>query len=166
MRPEVYRTTMTTISSLNQTGRLLMQNGRPHYPALDAGLLVARAGLGSVLACFGIQKLAGGTEMWHGLGSALSHFGITFAPAFWGLCAALSEGIGGICLLAGLFFRPAAASLVFTMIVAATMQIRTSGFSDAAHAINVGFAVAGLLLTGPGYYSVDRILFWRNKVNS
>ncbi len=140
-------------------GWLVGQTDRPTYINVDAGLLVMRLGLGGMLMYFGIPKITGGPEMWRGVGGALSNFGINFAPGFWGLCAGLSEAVGGLFLALGLFFRPAAASILFTMIVAATMMLKTKGLFDAAHAIDLGIVALGLLVTGPGVFSLDRKIF-------
>jgi putative oxidoreductase len=76
--------------------------------------------------------------------------------------AACAEFFGGLCLLLGLFTRPAALFLAITMTVAATMHLsRGDGIAVASHAIEDGIMFVALLLIGPGRYSLDRMLFGR-----
>jgi len=126
------------------------------YPKLHLGLLLLRIGLGIMFVLHGWPKLAGGPERWAGVGGAMSNYGITFAPTFWGFLAAVSEFGGGILLLLGLFFRPASIFLFFTMLVAATMHLQKGdAFSDYSHAIELAIVFFSLYFTGPGRYSLD-----------
>jgi len=123
----------------------------------DFGLLIMRAGLGIMMIAHGYPKLTGGPERWTKLGGALSNIGIDQYPAFWGLMAGISEGLGGLLLILGLAFRPACVFLLFTMIVAATSHFyRGDDLLGASHAIELAFVFFGLLFTGPGRYSVDK----------
>lgn len=122
----------------------------------DAVLLVMRAVLGGLMAfVHGWPKLAGGEARWTKLGKSMEHFGIDFAPEAWGLAAALAETVGGALLLVGLFTRPAAAALLFTMFVAGFDHFVEGGLKEAAHPIETGMAVLALLVLGPGRHSVD-----------
>jgi putative oxidoreductase len=127
----------------------------------DAGLLLIRVGLGLMfMFVHGYGKLFGGPDRWARIGSAMASFGLQEGYAFWGFAAAFAEFFGGLLLVLGLFFRPALALMLFTMMVAATSHFaRGEGVSGASHAIEVGIALAGLLLTGPGRYSLDARLF-------
>ena len=127
----------------------------------DIGLLVMRVGFGLMFVLIhGWPKMSGGVSEWASKGAAMGHLGVHFWPAFWGFMAAFSELVGGICIVLGLFFRPMAALLAFTMFVAAFMHFKTGGGLDAAsHAIEC-FAVAlGFVWTGPGRFSVGNLLF-------
>ncbi len=73
----------------------------------DAGLLILRVGIGVMFMIHGWPKLSGGPEVWVKLGGAIGVFGITFAPTFWGLMAAVSEFAGGLMPALGLRNRPA-----------------------------------------------------------
>lgn len=122
----------------------------------DYGLLIIRLGVGGIFMVHGWPKLTGGMEMWAGLGGAMGVFGIGFAPAFWGFMAAASEFVGGLLLALGLLARPAAFFLLLTMVVAAVMHITGGdGFATFSHPLKLVFVFAGLLLTGPGKYSID-----------
>ncbi len=122
----------------------------------DYGLLIIRVGVGAVFMVHGWPKITGGMEMWAGLGGAMGALGIGFAPALWGFMAAASEFVGGLLLMLGLLARPAALFMLFTMVVATVMQITGGdGFTAFSHPLKLVFVFAGLLLTGPGKYSID-----------
>jgi putative oxidoreductase len=92
----------------------------------------------------------------------MGNFGISFAPEWWGLAAALAESLGGLFILLGLLFRPAALVLAFVMVVATTNHIAT-GQGTPAHAFKNAWLFAGLVLVGPGRYSLDHLLASRAK---
>ncbi len=123
----------------------------------DLGLLVMRVGLGVMFINHGAPKMFGGPEGWRGVGGAMGNLGVTFAPEMWGFLAALAEFGGGICLVLGLAMRPACLMMAFTMLVAAIHHLKAGdGIDGASHAIESGVAFVGLLVLGPGKYSVDR----------
>ena len=85
--------------------------------------------------------------------------GIGFpAPRFFALCAEMSEYAGGVLLLFGLFSRPAAFFLAFTMGTAALGFHRVNPFVE--YHITLGFfwLYIVLLATGPGRFSLDAML--------
>ena len=108
----------------------------------------------------GYSKIVGGVTLWRGLGGAFNRvIGLSFVPTFWGFLAMLAEFGGGVCLIAGIFFRPACAAILFTMLVAAISIIRGGyGFNSASQTIELGIAVAALLLTGPGKFTARQFL--------
>ncbi len=125
----------------------------------DVGLLILRIGLGSMFIFHGAPKMFGGPETWEKVGLAMGSLGIQFLPTFWGFMAALSEFIGGICIILGVFFRPACVLLTITMIVAAIRHLSGGdGLRGASHAIEDGVVFLGLILIGPGKYSLDHKL--------
>jgi len=127
----------------------------------DHGLLLARVGLGlMMILAHGAPKLFAGPELWEKIGGSMAHFGIHFAPTFWGFCAALAEFGGGIALILGLAVRPASASLAFTMLVAAVMHLAAGeGLKGASHPIEIGVVFLALILAGGGRFSLDAKLF-------
>lgn len=114
--------------------------------------------MGSMMILHGWPKLAGGTKRWEALGAAMQHLGIEFFPAFWGFAAAASETLGGVLLILGFFFRPAAGLLFCTMVVATTMRYKLGGgeFLEWAWPAEMGILFLSLILIGPGRYSLDR----------
>ena len=121
------------------------------------GLLIMRIGVGAMMMVHGLPKLTAGTEKWGKVGESMESFGITFAPVFWGFMASVSEAIGGLLIILGLFFRPAALLLLITMIVAATKHFtQGDGIQGAGHAVELAFVFFGFLFLGPGKYSVDK----------
>ncbi len=123
----------------------------------DAGLLILRVGIGVMFMIHGWPKLSGGPEVWVKLGGAIGVFGITFAPTFWGLMAAVSEFAGGLLLALGLLTRPACVFLLSTMVVAAAMHItKGDGFTVYSHAMKAGVVFLSLIFVGPGRFSLDQ----------
>jgi len=121
----------------------------------NTGLLLIRLGLGIMFIMHGYPKLLGGPDRWEAVGGAMGNLGITFLPVFWGLLAALAETVGGICFLLGLFFRPVAIILAFTMLVAALSHPhRGDGLMGATQAIEIAVAFFGLAYVAPGTYSL------------
>jgi putative oxidoreductase len=139
--------------------KLLFSN----YSYTDLGLLIIRLGVGLSMSIFhGWGKITGGPETWSGIGSNMAALGLDFAPVFWGFMAALAEFGGSLCLILGFFFRPAAALLVITMIVAAARHLGLpadspgSGWGGASHALELLAIYLGLLLAGPGKYRLNQ----------
>ncbi|WP_257668860.1 DoxX family protein [Parapedobacter tibetensis] len=123
----------------------------------NTGLLLIRVGLGIMFIIHGYPKLLGGIKMWEGVGGAMSEVGITFLPIVWGFLAAVVETFGGLFLILGLFFRPTALLLTFTMLIAALKHLGAGdGLMGASHAIEIGVVFLGLAFIGPGKYSVDK----------
>ena len=108
----------------------------------------------------GYPKIAGGITLWRGLGGAFNRLiGLSFVPGFWGFLAMLAEFGGGLCLIAGIFFRPACVTILFTMFVAAVSIVRGGyGFNSASQPIELGIAAAALFLTGPGKFTLSNFL--------
>jgi putative oxidoreductase len=126
---------------------------------LDVALLVLRVVIGlSLLILNGYGKMTGGPELWTRLGGSMQHLGISFSPVFWGFMAAFSESAGSAFLVIGRFFRPAAALLAFTMVVAVLTHLNMppeserSGWKGASHALQLFGVYAALFLSGPGRY--------------
>ncbi len=149
---------------LQKKQRAMMKWKFKTYP--DLGLLTIRVILGlAYIFVYGGRKLFAGPEMWTNIGSAVSKLGIHFSYPVWGFLASCAEFFGGILILIGLFFRPAAAFIIITMLVAANEGYVTGGtLSSIAHPLELGITLLGLFLMGPGRYSVDYHLSGRRKV--
>ncbi len=121
----------------------------------DIGLLILRIGIGIAFMVHGSGKIFN-PDRWEAIGASMANFGITFMPSFWGFMAAFAEFGGGILFVFGFFFRPAAAMMAFTMLVAMTVHIsKGDGFSGYSHAMELGIVFLGLLFVGPGRLSID-----------
>lgn len=132
--------------------------GNPQAGLVDWGLLLLRVGLGAAFITHGVPKLLGGPETWQALGGAMTNLGVHFAPAVWGLAAALSEAGGGLLFALGLLFRPACAALLATMAVALVMHLgKGDPFLVYSHALDDGVVFLALFIAGPGSLSLDRL---------
>jgi putative oxidoreductase len=127
----------------------------------DLGLLVVRLAIGASVAIFhGYGKLVSGPEGWARTGANMKNLGITFYPEVWGFAAMSAEFFGSILLALGILFRPAAAVLAFTMLVAMTRHLSLppdaagAGWKGASHALELFAVYLGLLLVGPGRYTL------------
>jgi putative oxidoreductase len=125
----------------------------------DTGLLILRLGIGAIFLVHGTPKILGGPAKWEQLGMAMSNVGIDFMPVFWGFMASCSEFFGAICLMLGLLFRPAAALMAFTMIIATTMHLtKGDGFNVASHPMKCVVLFVSTAIIGPGKYAIDQKL--------
>ncbi len=125
----------------------------------DAGLLVLRIGLGIAFLIHGLPKLTGGPKVWKAVGAAMGNLGIDQFPEMWGLLAAVTEGIGGVLLVLGAFYRPVCLLLTFTMIVATcqlTIGTDKPDFKNYSHPLKMAVVFFGLAFIGPGKFSVDK----------
>lgn len=132
-----------------------------HDKYRDYGLLVLRIGIGSMFVFIhGLPKVMGGAQMWIGLGGAFNRIiGISFFPVFWGFMAMLSEFGGGLCLIAGVLFRPACSFMLFTILIAVTSIIRGGyGFSAASQPFELGIVLLSLIFTGAGKLTLLNLL--------
>ncbi len=126
----------------------------------DLGLIIIRVGIGILFIFHGWPKITGGPETWGWLGKALSSYGINFMPEVLGFIASISEFIGGIQLVLGLFTRTSLIFLFGTMAVAALMHLGAGDpFGKVSHPLMALAVFAGLFFTGPGKYSLDEKLF-------
>lgn len=127
--------------------------------AADTGLLLVRvfAGLSLALA-HGLGKLPPA----EGFVTGVEEMGFPL-PALFAWAAALSEFGGGLLLAIGLLTRPAALSVLITMLVAAFVRNAGAPFGgDRELALLYGSTALLFLLAGAGRYSLDLQL--RRKV--
>jgi putative oxidoreductase len=121
-----------------------------------------RIALGGILIPHGCQKLFG---MFGGLGlsgNAALFDRIGYSPGmFWGTLVGLTELIGGILLVVGLFTRFAAAAVLIFMIVAVKFTSAKGFFwSNGGFEFPLLLGVCALffLIRGGGSLSIDRML--------
>ncbi len=124
----------------------------------DLGLLIGRLGVGAIFIVFGWHKLSGGQTAWTHYGHAMVSIGINFMPNVWGLVAAFSEFVGGILIVLGFVFRPAATLIALTMIVAfvSTFREHSHSFTQYSRPIEMFCIMIVFIFVGPGKYSFEK----------
>jgi putative oxidoreductase len=121
------------------------------------GLFVMRVGLGVMMFMHGLPKLTGGIPKWESLGHNMSYLHINFIPIFWGFMCAITECIGGLFLVLGLWFRLVSILLLINFVVAVVaMMAKGNSIMDASEAIELCFVFFGFIFLGAGMYSVDK----------
>ena len=124
-------------------------------------VLLMRLVLGVVFFAHGAQKLLG----WfggYGMEGTLGFLHSLGVPAFFGYSAIFAEFFGALLLLAGLLTRPAALAIGITMMVAILKVHIGKGFFSPAgmeFPLTLLLVALGILLYGPGRYSVDALVF-------
>ena len=129
---------------------------------MDIGLLVLRLVVGLTMAAHGSQKLFG----WFG-GAGLERFATIFANIgykpglFWAVVVGLTEALGGLLLVLGLFTRPAALAVVIFMINAIYVTSAKGFFWTAGgfeYSLLLLLVALYFLIRGAGCCSLDRKL--------
>lgn len=119
----------------------------------DLGLLIFRVFIGlSMAIAHGLGKVPPPDMLIDGVAGMGFPLPVVFA---WG--AALSELIGGLLIAVGLFTRPAALSLGFTMAIAAFVAHSADPFDKKEMALLYLVACVLLFFQGAGRFSLDRI---------
>lgn len=133
----------------------------------QAGILILRVGIGiAFIFTHGYSKIMGGPELWAKIGGSMGNMGITFAPAFWGFMASISEFGGGILILLGLFTRPASAFMAFTMLVAFMQHTsKLDPWARAIYPMELFSVFMCLLFIGAGKYSLDYLFFKKKNAD-
>jgi len=132
----------------------------PHRHALlvDVGLLLARLSFGAMMLTHGWAKLTNFDAYsakfmdFLGLGSSLSLGLAVFAEFFCSLLLGL-----------GVLTRFAALNLAFTMVIAAFVAHGDDPFKKKEMALLYLTAYVVLLLTGPGRFSIDRLIVGKRE---
>ncbi len=126
---------------------------------VNTGLLVLRIGIGIMFMFHGVPKLLGGPDMWEKIGSSMSYVGIDFLHVFWGFMAGFAEAVGGLFLMLGLAFLPAALMMTFTMFIALMTHFgKGDGFTGYSHALESMILFISLAITGPGKYRLSTFI--------
>jgi putative oxidoreductase len=119
----------------------------------NLGLTLLRMFTGIGLMTHGFSKFPPSAQFVEGVEKMGFPFAIAFAWA-----AALAEFAGGALLLAGLFTRPAAFFILFTMLVAVLGVHINDPFARKEMALLYGFLALAFLLMGAGQWSVDALI--------
>jgi putative oxidoreductase len=119
---------------------------------LGLGVTFIAYGLQKVFGMFGGPGMGGYTQMLSGLG---------FVPAiFWAYASALTELLGGVCVLIGLGTKIAAAFLFVNIAVAALVVHLPNGFFMADNGVAYTFLIAcaavSLVILGAGKFAVTK----------
>ena len=118
---------------------------------LDAAVVLPRAFAGLALAVdFGASKLPVPEWFVTDVGNLGFPLPVVFAWA-----AVLAEVVGGLCLIVGFLTRPAAASIVCTMLVAALLQKAGDPLWERLPSLFFMAVAYYSLLLGGGRYSID-----------
>ena len=126
---------------------------------MNRALLLTRAVFGFLIVYLhGIPKLMGGPERWQRLGSSLTgSLGIEGVNIFFGFMAMMAETLGGLLILIGLYTRISASFLAFTMLVAFSGHLARDGFAGSENPLLFLAYFVGLILSGAGTFSVDKL---------
>ncbi|MEV0064722.1 DoxX family protein [Nocardia sp. NPDC050718] len=138
--------------------------------AAGIGLLVLRVGFGGLMAAYGAQKLFG---WFNGMGwqtTTDSFEAMGYNPGvLFGTLAGLSELVGGLLLVFGLF-TPLAAAIVLGTMINAINVLWAGGLFPADPSVTgystplvYAIAAAGLAFTGPGRFSLDAGRPWARQ---
>jgi putative oxidoreductase len=121
--------------------------------------LLLRLVLGAIFIAHGFAKISSGM---HGFTSSVANLGFPMPVAFaW--AAALSEFLGGICVVLGLFTRWAALAIAAVMAVAVTQVHLDEGLVGGYEFPLALLAIAvSLMLSGAGPISFDKNVLHRD----
>src|SRR5437879_3827766 len=132
---------------------------------MDIGLLVLRVVVGLTIAAHGSQKLFGwfGGGGLDGTAGALEHLG--FRPGkLYAVVTGVAEAGGGAGLALGLLTPLGAAAVIGAMVAAVVSAHWSKGFfaTSGGYEYALALAAAGVALafTGPGRFSLVRLLGW------
>jgi putative oxidoreductase len=128
------------------------------YEQPNFGLLMLRVGIGSVMVLHGLPKFLGGAEVLTNVGQAMSVYGLNTMPLLWGSLVASSEVVGGLFILTGFLFRPAALMIAFTMLTAVILKLpdmpSLSNFKEFAYPLSLFFVFSSLFFIGAGSFAM------------
>ncbi len=126
------------------------------------GLLVLRIAAGLIFVLHGWGKLTGNPsiEMFAGMVGGLGFP----MPMFFAWVVALTEFLGGLALIVGIFVRPAAVLLSIVMLVALGMVKKFALPAGDVELALLSIAVA-LALVGPGRFSLAAMMMKDKKMH-
>lgn len=132
---------------------------------VDAAILLLRLFIGPCLIVHGLGKLGiVGPGNMQGFVGWLGSLGVPF-PAVQARLAMAAELVGGLFIVLGLFYRPAALVCMLTLIVAAVIGHKGGGYlitnspPGNEYALNLAVILLAMSLLGAGPYSLDARFF-------
>ena len=141
---------------------------------LDLSLLITRIGLGIVVAAHGAQKLFGWFGGYGYDGTVEFFTGVIGLPYLLAVGIILLESVGMIALVVGAFTRVLSSALILIMLGAIFTTHASNGFfmnwsgTQAGEGYEFHLLVLALstvlTLNGAGAYSLDKLLFNKNRV--
>lgn len=159
----------TTFSSFDDESPLeaSAKDRKPEWHrGLDFGLLVLRLAIGAFFVAHGTDKLFGWFNDGMGMEATrqmLTGFGFT-EPGALAWVVALSETVGGVLVILGLFFPAGAAALLGVMANVIVVKGDWNLFlGDVELEMTYAAAAFALLFTGPGRFALDRHTHWWRK---
>jgi putative oxidoreductase len=118
---------------------------------LVLGVAMISHGYGKVIPASGLHGHAFAALDHH------SHYVVSLGLPYWlGYVSALTEFLGGILILIGLFTRFAAFMIACNMLVAVLLVTRHHGYSGSEYALALFVIALMLLFTGAGVLALDR----------
>ena len=112
----------------------------------------------------GFGKITAGTDRWDRLGGRLSELiGLDFLSTPLGFMASFSESIVALFIMIGLFTRPSAFLLLFTMLIASLSNIITKGIDGSELSLIYLFLTLIIFIKGSDRFSLDSVLFSGKK---
>ena len=136
-----------------------------NFDLLNWALLIGRLFIGICFVVHGLGKLGYvGPGNLRGFTEWLRSLKVPY-PEIQAKVAMSIELGGGACLALGFLARPACVLLIFTMVIAGSIGHKGGGYlitnnpPGNEYTINLAAICFVFLLTGPGIYSVDAIIF-------
>tara|TARA_B100000767_G_scaffold264322_1_gene279075 strand:- start:1494 stop:1982 length:489 start_codon:yes stop_codon:yes gene_type:complete len=115
----------------------------------------------------GFDKITAGTDRWDRLGGRLSELiGLDFLSTPLGFMASFSESIVALFIMIGLFTRPSAFLLLFTMLIASLSNIITKGIDGSELSLIYLFLTLIIFIKGSDRFSLDSVLFSGKNIHS
>lgn len=140
-----------------------IQSVKSMFRQPDLGLLIIRISVGLIFIYAGYNKFMAGEATLNNIGSNVKYLGLdvgvnTVSSMFFGIVAAGAEVLGGLLLAVGFLSRTSSLFLVMTMLVATLYKLDTAAreLSEFGFPLIMGIVCLGLLLTGPGRYSIQK----------
>lgn len=125
----------------------------------DFGLLVLRVGVGLMFVLVhGLPKVMGAYPRGPDLEELSIDSRYRLHSRVLGISGHALRVWRGLCLIAGVLFRPACGFMLFTLVIAVASIIRGGyGFSSASQPIELGLVLLSLIFTGPGRFTLPNL---------